>query len=43
LLKLNADWKKSHQKSPKKENQSFVNNLDKFVKPEQEFQNYDEQ
>jgi len=39
LLKLNADWKKS----PKKENQSFVKNLDKFVKPEQEFQNYDEQ
>ena len=43
LLKLNADWKKSHQKSLKKENQEFVKNLGKFVKPEQEFQNYDGQ
>jgi len=42
LLKLNADWKKKPTKSLKKENLSFVKNLDNFVKPEQEFQNYDE-
>jgi len=43
IAKIKRRLEKSHPRSLKKEIQSFVKNLDKFVKPEQNFQNYDEQ
>ena len=42
IAEIKRRLEKKPTKSLKKENLSFVKNLDNFVKPEQEFQNYDE-